>query len=133
MADKPKLEIKELPDSKPKALVAQENLSEIDWSNEFDDEPVTYGMAAMEEYDWSTAFDEEPGCSEGELGGSAWSLEDEDDSTLLALVATSSTPPNTTEVCSKCSDVYKKVLDNYVSERDKHNKARSEVLGYQLT
>lgn len=61
MIEPPKPERKEIPitEPKPKALVAQENLSEIDWSNEFDEEPVTYSMVALE--DWSTTFDEEPG------------------------------------------------------------------------
>jgi hypothetical protein len=48
---KPKVERKEVPIAEPKsqALVAQENLSEVDWSKEFDDEPVTYSMVALEE------------------------------------------------------------------------------------
>ncbi|PWA75658.1 ribonuclease H-like domain-containing protein [Artemisia annua] len=137
MIEKPKVELKELPEPKPKAFVAQENLSEVDWSAEFDDEPVTLSMVAMEEYDWSTAFDEEPGCtaldSTDDLGGFDWSMENEDAPVLLALVATAPTSSTATEVCSKCNNVYQKVLSDYVSERDKHNKARSEVLGYQLT
>jgi len=48
-------------ESQPKALVAQEEVPEIDWGAEFDDEPVTYSMVAIEEVDWSMDFDEEPG------------------------------------------------------------------------
>jgi hypothetical protein len=61
MIEQPKTERKEVPTTEPKskALVAQDNLSKIDWSNEFDDEPVTYSMVALE--DWSITFDEEPG------------------------------------------------------------------------
>ena len=60
MIEQPKTKRNEVPitEPKPKPLVAQENLSEIDLSNEFDDEPVTYSMVALE--NWSTAFDEEP-------------------------------------------------------------------------
>ncbi|PWA82283.1 ribonuclease H-like domain-containing protein [Artemisia annua] len=128
MIEKPKtqIEIKEVPEPKPKALVAQENLSEVDWSTEFHDEPVTLSMVAMEEFDWSTAFDEESRClaldSTEDLGGFDWSMESEDEPVLLALVATSPTSPTATEV-----------LNDYVFERDKHNKSRTEVLGYQLT
>jgi hypothetical protein len=61
MIEQPKIERKEVPITEPKskASVAQDTLSEIDWSNEFDDEPVTYSMVALE--DWSTTFDEESG------------------------------------------------------------------------
>lgn len=137
MIEKPKSERKEVPitEPKPKALVAQENLSEIDWSNEFDDEPVTYLMVALE--DWSTAFHEEPGYaaleSRDSLGSFDWSMEFEEDHVQLAMVATSPSSSTISEVCSKCNDMYQKLLSEYVAERDKFQRARSEIAGYQLT
>ena len=43
MIAQPKAAKKEeaVPEEKPKAFVAQENLAAVDWSAEFDDEPVT--------------------------------------------------------------------------------------------
>jgi hypothetical protein len=95
MTEKPKVERKEVPIAEPKsqALVAQENQSEVDWSNEFDDELVTYSMLAVEEVDWSTTFNEEPGYAALEsrdgLGSFDWSMESEEEPVQLAMVATS--------------------------------------------
>lgn len=98
-------------------MVAQDNLSEIDWSNEFDDEPVTYSMVALE--DWSTTFDEEPGFAALEsrdgLGSFDWSMEFEDDTVQLAMVATSPSSSTNSEVCSNCNDMYQKLLSEYVT------------------
>ncbi|GJX96694.1 hypothetical protein Tco_0352492 [Tanacetum coccineum] len=47
-------------DSNSKALVATDNNEDIDWTKEFDDEPVTYAMMALtgvEQDDWSIEFD----------------------------------------------------------------------------
>jgi hypothetical protein len=137
MIEQPKTERKEVPitEPKPKALVAQENLSEIDWSNEFDDEPVNYSMVALE--DWSIAFDEEPGYAALEsrdgLGSFDWSMEFEEDHVQLAMLATSPSTSTISEVCSNCNDMYQKLLNEYVDERNKFQKARSEIAGYQLT
>jgi hypothetical protein len=54
-------------------------------------------------------------------------MEFEEDHVQLAMVATIS------EVCSKCNDMYQKLLSEYVAERDKFQRARSEIAGYQLT
>jgi hypothetical protein len=118
---KPKVERKEVPITEPKsqALVAQEDLSEVDWSKEFDDEPVTYSIVALEEVDWSTTFDEEPGYaaleSKDGLGSFDWSMEFEDDSVQLAMVATSPSSSTIYEVCSKCNDMYQNLLSEYVT------------------
>ncbi|GJT96986.1 reverse transcriptase domain-containing protein, partial [Tanacetum coccineum] len=47
-------------DSNSKALVAKDNQGEIDWTKEFDDDPVTFAMMALngsEEDDWSIKID----------------------------------------------------------------------------
>ena len=133
--EQPKVERKAITESKPTALVAQETLSEIDWGNEFDVEPVTYCQVALE--DWSTAFDEEPGFAALEfrdgLGSFDWSMENEDAPVQLAMMATSPSSSNISEVCSKCSNFYQKLLKEYETERDNCRKARSEVACYQLT
>ncbi|PWA55505.1 ribonuclease H-like domain-containing protein [Artemisia annua] len=89
----------------------------VDWSVEFDDEPVTISMLAMEEFDWSTAFDEEPGYaaldSTEDLGGFDWSMDSEDEPVLLAMVATSPSSPTTTELGCKVSE-----LEKMTKERD---------------
>ncbi|GKF69541.1 ribonuclease H-like domain-containing protein, partial [Tanacetum coccineum] len=49
-------------DSNSKALVATDNNEDIDWTKEFDAEPVTYAMMALtgvEQDDWSIEFDAE--------------------------------------------------------------------------
>lgn len=152
MIEQPKVEIKEVPivEPKPKALVAQENMSEVDWSTKFDDEPVTYSMIAMEEFDWSTAFDEEPGYTALEvrdaLGCFDWSMEPEEEPVvtnseggstgtiyeeepiLCAMVVTSPSKSTITKVCSKCDKVYQNLLKEYVTERDNCSNARVEVV-----
>ena len=85
MIEQPKAAKKEAtaPEAKPKAFVAQENLAAVDWSVEFDDEPVTYAMVSIEEVDWSSTFDEEPGYTTLEdkdgLGSFDWSMEEDED------------------------------------------------------
>ncbi|GKF95387.1 hypothetical protein Tco_0288122, partial [Tanacetum coccineum] len=49
-------------DSNSKALVATDNNEEVDWTKEFDAEPVTFAMMALtgvEQDDWSMEFDAE--------------------------------------------------------------------------
>ena len=120
------------PEAKPKAFVAQENLAAVDWSAEFDDEPVTYAMVSIEEVDWSSEFDEEPGYAALEerngLGSFDWSMEDDEDlfiednttgtdsdkePVLCAMVATSPSNSAVSEVCSKCEKVYLNLLKEY--------------------
>ena len=135
MNEKPNHELKIIPitETNPKALVAQENLSEVDWSAEFDDELVTDAMVAVEEFDWSTAFYEEPGYAALEprdgIGSFDWSMEDDEDLVvaeeesagtfseeepiLCAMVATSPSQSTVTEVCSKCDKVYLNLLKEY--------------------
>ncbi|GJV22676.1 putative ribonuclease H-like domain-containing protein [Tanacetum coccineum] len=82
--------------SKIESLVATDNNADIDWTKEFDAEPVTFAMMAMtglEEDDWSMEIDAEP-MHFGQDG-------------LL--------------------------LENYQTERDNFQKARSEILGYQMS
>ncbi|GJW52300.1 ribonuclease H-like domain-containing protein [Tanacetum coccineum] len=50
-------------DSNSKALVATDNNEDIDWTKEFDAEPVTFAMMALtgvDEDDWSMEIDSEP-------------------------------------------------------------------------
>jgi hypothetical protein len=92
-------------------------------------------MVALD--DWSTAFDEEPGYaaleSRDELGSFDWSMEFEEAPVQLAMVAASPSSSTNSEVCSKCNDMYQKLLSEYVAERDKFQKARAEITDYQLT
>lgn len=94
-------------------------------------------MVALEEVDWSTTFDEEPGYAALEsgdgLGSFDWSMESEEESVQLAMMATSPSSSTISEVCSKCSNSYQKMLKEYETERDNYRRARSEIAGYQLT
>ncbi|GJX74620.1 hypothetical protein Tco_0313215 [Tanacetum coccineum] len=120
-------------DSNSKALVATYNNEEVDWTKEFDDEPVTFAMMAMtelEEDDWSMEIDAEPmHFGQDGLGDFDWSNKADDTPVSLALMATNSEVP----YCSKCSKSYKQLLENYQTERDNFQKARSEILGYQMS
>ncbi|GJX56685.1 putative ribonuclease H-like domain-containing protein, partial [Tanacetum coccineum] len=120
-------------DSNSKALVATDNNEEVDWTKEFDDEPVTFAMMALtelEEDDWSMEIDAEPvHFGQDGLGYFDWSNKDDDTPVSLALMATNSEVP----YCSKCSKSYKQLLKNYQTERDNFQKARSEILGYQMS
>ncbi|GJX67935.1 hypothetical protein Tco_0303662 [Tanacetum coccineum] len=82
---------------------------EDDWSMEIDAEPVHFGQDGLGDFDWSNIADDTP--------------------VSLALMATNSEVP----YCSKCSKSYKKLLENYQTERDNFQKARSEILGYQMS
>ncbi|GJU82886.1 putative ribonuclease H-like domain-containing protein [Tanacetum coccineum] len=120
-------------DSNSKALVATDNNEEIDWTKEFDAEPVTFAMMALtevEQDDWSMEFDaEHVHFGQDGLGDFDWSNKADDTPVSLALMATNSEVP----YCSKCSKSYKKLLENYQTERDNFQKARSEILGYQMS
>ncbi|GJS29747.1 ribonuclease H-like domain-containing protein [Tanacetum coccineum] len=119
-------------DSNSKALVATDNNEEIDWTKEFDAEPVTFAMMALtelEEDDWSMEIDAES-VHFGQDGLSDFDWSNKDDTPVsLALMATNSEVP----YCSKCSKSYKQLLENYQTEKDNFQKARSEILGYQMS
>ncbi|GJU36603.1 hypothetical protein Tco_1184957 [Tanacetum coccineum] len=118
---------------KTKALVATDNNEDIDWTKEFDAEPVTYAMMALtgvEQDDWSMEFDaEHVHFGQDGLGDFDWSNKDDDTPVSLALMATNSEVP----YCSKCSKSYKLLLENYQKERDNFQRARTEILGYQMS
>ncbi|GJZ20427.1 ribonuclease H-like domain-containing protein [Tanacetum coccineum] len=120
-------------DPNSKALVATDNNEDIDWTKEFDAEPVTFAMMALtelEEDDWSMEIDaEHVHFGQDGLGDFDWSNKADDTPVSLALMATNSEVP----YCSKCSKSYKKLLENYQTERDNFQKARSEILGYQMS
>ncbi|GJV92436.1 ribonuclease H-like domain-containing protein [Tanacetum coccineum] len=120
-------------DSNSKALVATDNNEDIDWTKEFDAEPVTFAMMALtgvDEDDWSMEIDSEPmHFGQDGLGDFDWSNTADDAPVSLALMATNSEVP----YCSKCSKSYKLLLENYQKERDNFQKARSEILGYQMS
>ncbi|GKB46194.1 ribonuclease H-like domain-containing protein [Tanacetum coccineum] len=120
-------------DSNSKALVATDNNEDIDWTKEFDAEPVTYAMMALtgvEQDDWSIEFDaEHMHFGQDGLDDFDWSNKADDAPVSLALMATNSEVP----YCSKCSKSYKKLLESYQTERDNFQKARTEILGYQMS
>ncbi|GJW17410.1 putative ribonuclease H-like domain-containing protein [Tanacetum coccineum] len=120
-------------DSNSKALVATDNNEDIDWTKEFDAEPVTYAMMALtgvEQDDWSIEFDaEHMHFGQDGLDDFDWSNKADDALVSLALMATNSEVP----YCSKCSKSYKKLLESYQTERDNFQKARTEILGYQMS
>ncbi|GJV02970.1 ribonuclease H-like domain-containing protein [Tanacetum coccineum] len=120
-------------DSNSKALVATDNNEDIDWTKEFDAEPVTYAMMALtgvEQDDWSIEFDaEHMHFGQDGLDDFDWSNKADDAPISLALMATNSEVP----YCSKCSKSYKKLLESYQTERDNFQRARTEILGYQMS
>ncbi|GJT83942.1 zinc finger, CCHC-type containing protein [Tanacetum coccineum] len=126
--DKSKIEY-----SNSKALVATDNNEDIDWTKEFDAEPVTYAMMALtgvEQDDWSIEFDaEHMHFGQDGLDDFDWSNKADDAPVSLALMATNSEVP----YCSKCSKSYKLLLENYQKERDNFQRARTEILGYQMS
>ncbi|GJS58424.1 putative ribonuclease H-like domain-containing protein, partial [Tanacetum coccineum] len=69
------------------------------------------------------------------LGDFDWSEEADNAPVALALMATSSIDSSNSEVpyCSNCSKSYKKLLEDYQTERDNYQKARLEIQGYQLS
>ncbi|GKD03554.1 hypothetical protein Tco_1178528 [Tanacetum coccineum] len=113
--------------------VATDNNEDIDWTKEFDAEPVTYAMMALtgvEQDDWSMEFDaEHVYFGQDGLGDFDWSNKDDNTPVSLALMATNSEVP----YCSKCSKSYKLLLENYQKERDNFQRARTEILGYQMS
>ncbi|GKD67842.1 hypothetical protein Tco_1321932, partial [Tanacetum coccineum] len=116
-------------DSNSKALVATDNNEDIDWTKEFDVEPVTFAMMALagvDEDDWSMEIDSEPMHFDQD-GFSDFAADNVPVS--LALMATNSEVP----YCSKCSKSYKLLLENYQKERDNFQRARTEILGYQMS
>ncbi|GJW59219.1 putative ribonuclease H-like domain-containing protein [Tanacetum coccineum] len=92
--------------------IAYDGLTEVeqdDWSMEFDAEHMHFGQDGLGDFDWSNKADDTP--------------------VSLALMATNSEVP----YCSKCSKSYKKLLESYQTERDNFQKARTEILGYQMS
>ncbi|GJY38611.1 hypothetical protein Tco_0424975, partial [Tanacetum coccineum] len=81
-------------DSNSKALVATDNNEDIDWTKEFDAEPVTYAMMALtgvEQDDWSIEFDaEHMHFGQDGLDDFDWSNKADDTPVTLALMATNS-------------------------------------------
>ncbi|GJU21647.1 putative ribonuclease H-like domain-containing protein [Tanacetum coccineum] len=90
-------------------MMALTGVDEDDWSMEIDSEPMHFGQDGLGDFDWSNTAD--------------------DASVTLALMATNSEVP----YCSKCSKSYKKLLENYQTERDNFQKARSKIIGYQMS
>ncbi|GJS22931.1 putative ribonuclease H-like domain-containing protein [Tanacetum coccineum] len=93
-----------------KALVATDNNEDIDWTKEFDAEPVTYAMMALtevEQDDWSMEFDAEH-VHFGQDG-----LE--------------------VPYCPNVVILIKACVESYQTERDNFQKARTEILGYQMS
>ncbi|GKE62543.1 ribonuclease H-like domain-containing protein, partial [Tanacetum coccineum] len=106
-------------DSNSKALVATDNNEDIDWTKEFDAEPVTYAMMALtgvEQDDWSIEFDaEHMHFGQDGLGDFDWSNKDDDTPVSLALMATNSEVP----YCSKCTiDRNKVIIEDWVDSDD---------------
>ncbi|GKD37200.1 hypothetical protein Tco_1257407, partial [Tanacetum coccineum] len=81
-------------DSNLKALVATDNNEDIDWTKEFDAEPVTFAMMALagvDEDDWSMEIDSEPmHFDQDGFGDFDWSNTADDVPVSLALMATNS-------------------------------------------
>ncbi|GJX05508.1 hypothetical protein Tco_0191424 [Tanacetum coccineum] len=95
--------------SKIECFNCQKLVEQDDWSMEFDAEHVHFGQDGLGDFDWSNKADDTP--------------------VSLALMATNSEVP----YCSKCSKSYKKLLESYQTERDNFQKARTEILGYQMS
>ncbi|GJW90639.1 ribonuclease H-like domain-containing protein [Tanacetum coccineum] len=88
-------------------LEATDNNEDIDWTKEFDTKPVTFAMKALTDV-------------EQEIG--AWSL-----------IQNMCTCTRWYLTSSKFSKSYKKCYESYQTERDNFQKARSEILGYQMS
>ncbi|GKE08220.1 ribonuclease H-like domain-containing protein, partial [Tanacetum coccineum] len=95
-------------DSNSKAMVAKDSQGEIDWTKEFDDDPVTFAMVALngiEKDDWSIEIDaDHVDLGQDGLGVFDWSEEANNAPVALALIATSSTDSSNSDVpyCSNC-------------------------------
>ncbi|GJU80679.1 ribonuclease H-like domain-containing protein, partial [Tanacetum coccineum] len=105
-------------DSNSKALVAKDSQGEIDWTKEFDDDPVTFAMVALngiEEDDWSIEIDaDHVDLGQDGLGVFDWSEEADNAPVALALMATSSTDSSNSEKLGE----KQKEFDNVIKERD---------------
>ncbi|GKA25849.1 ribonuclease H-like domain-containing protein [Tanacetum coccineum] len=78
-------------DSNSKALVAKDSQGEIDWTKEFDDDPMV-ALNGIEEDDWSIEIDaDHVDLGQDGLGVFDWSEEADNAPVVLALMATSST------------------------------------------
>ncbi|GJT06004.1 ribonuclease H-like domain-containing protein [Tanacetum coccineum] len=90
-------------------MMALTGVNKMNWSIEFDAEHMHFGQDGLDDFDWSNKADDAP--------------------VSLALMATNSEVP----YCSKCSKSYKLLLENYQKERDNFQRARTEILGYQMS
>ncbi|GJX57850.1 putative ribonuclease H-like domain-containing protein [Tanacetum coccineum] len=90
-------------------MMALTGVQQDDWNIEFDAEHMHFGQDGLDDFDWSNKAD--------------------DALVSLALMATNSEVP----YCSKCSKSYKLLLENYQKERDNFQRARTEILGYQMS
>ncbi|GJT31316.1 hypothetical protein Tco_0911591 [Tanacetum coccineum] len=93
-------------DSNSKALWQQTTMRNIDWTKESDAEPVDITMMAL---DWSNRADEAP--------------------LSLALMLLQTQGTLTVQMYKS----YKKLLESYQTERDNFQRARTEILGYQMS
>ncbi|GJU59057.1 ribonuclease H-like domain-containing protein [Tanacetum coccineum] len=117
-------------DSNSKALVAKDSQGEIDWTKEFDDDPVTFAMVALngiEEDDWSIEIDaDHVDIGQDGLGVFDWSEEVDNAPVALALMATSSTDSSSSEVRNSGISIELRIIrgekqkefDNVIKERD---------------
>ncbi|GKB64598.1 hypothetical protein Tco_0920784, partial [Tanacetum coccineum] len=84
-------------DSKSKALVTKDSQGEIDWTKEFDDDPMV-ALNGIEEDDWSIEIDaDHVDLGQDGLGVFDWSEEADNAPVALALMATSSTDSSNSE------------------------------------
>ncbi|GJX06528.1 ribonuclease H-like domain-containing protein [Tanacetum coccineum] len=115
-------------DSNSKAMVAKDSQGEIDWTKEFDDDPVTFAIVALngiEEDDWSIEIDaDHVDFRQDGHGVFEWSEEVDNAPVALALMATSSTDSSSSEMEHdlKMRDwklgEKQKEFDNVIKERD---------------
>ncbi|GKD41207.1 ribonuclease H-like domain-containing protein, partial [Tanacetum coccineum] len=94
--------------------------SENDRSNAPTNESLSQALVAQDGlggYDWSNDFKVEPV-----------------NYTLMAISSSSSSSSSDSEVqkCSKCLESFKCLQKNYDTEREKHNKAKLEIRGYEI-
>ncbi|GJR54869.1 ribonuclease H-like domain-containing protein [Tanacetum coccineum] len=109
-------------DSNSKALVATDNNEDIDWTKEFDAEPVTLAMMALtevEQDDWSMEFDaEHVHFGQDGLGDFDWSNKADDTPVSLALMATNSEMEYDLKIRDLKLEEKQKELDQALKERD---------------
>ncbi|GJV93102.1 putative ribonuclease H-like domain-containing protein, partial [Tanacetum coccineum] len=109
-------------DSNSKAFGATDNNEEIDWTKEFDAEPVTFAMMALTELegdDWSMEIDaEHVHFGQDGLGDFDWSNKADDTPVSLALMATNSEMEYDLKLRDFKLEEKQKELDQVLKERD---------------